>query len=250
MGKCKRKNIRNEVESDSMGNVSVILTVIDENASLWKTVDTLLLQCEEEIGEIVIVTAERTSETSRKAIRSVMEKYPSKVTTFQQTTPFLGGAIRDAISRVKCEYTLLMSSDLETDPESAKALIEKIHDLRCDAVLASRWLSSGAMVEYPIVKKVLNYLFQGFFKALYRTRLSDLTYGFWIRRTEMLRGIPWEQTSHAFLLECNLRHVLMNYRMHEVPVQWKRRREGKSHFRLRFYLNYFFIGFKIRLLGA
>ena len=86
---------------------------------------------------------------------------------------------------------------------------------------------------------------------LYRTALTDLTFGYRIWRTETLRGHKWEELRHPFLLECLLRPLLRGATSTEIPVRWKVRKEGRVS-RNPFWRNflYFRIAIKLRFQRA
>lgn len=232
-----------------MKEVSVILPLVNETVALRETVDVLIRENAADIGEILIVTCARTTDESRREAADLSLKYPGLMQIFDQTRPLLGGAVRDAIDRARLSYVLLMASDLETPPQYAKDLIARIRFSNASAVLASRWLRPGGLPGYSFVKKICNRVFQKFFGLLFGCRLTDLTYGYWIRRRSDLARMILVETTHAITLECNLKQIQMGNVMDEVPVVWRRRDDGVSLFRLSYYASYFRAGFTIWFAG-
>ena len=85
------------------------------------------------------------------------------------------------------DYVVLISADLETEPEAVDRMIKKIEETGCDGVIGNRWLPGGGVSNYNKTKLILNYIFQKFFKILFRTRLGDLTYGYKVLSKKDLR---------------------------------------------------------------
>jgi glycosyltransferase involved in cell wall biosynthesis len=224
-------------------NVSVILPVIDETASLRQTVAVLLQENREHIGEILIIVCGKTAPDALRVSYALVREYPSLIRVHFQTRPFLGGALRDAFELATGSHVLMMASDLETDPGTVKDLIAAAQT-GYDIVTATRWHLDGGFEGYSRTKFILNLLFQKTFGLLYGTDLSDLTYGFRIFKTEWVKRISWEEQRHAFLLETILKPLRLGARVGEVPSVWRNRMEGASHNRLSNHLAYFRIGIR------
>ena len=226
-------------------SVSVILPVIDETESLKETGRILLAENRDSIAQILLVVCGKTTPEALQACAELTRENPELVEMCWQTKPYLGGAMQDAFERAKGTHVLMMASDLETDPRTVKDLIAKAGE-GYDIVTATRWTNRGGFHGYDPLKYVLNWTFQNGFRWLYRTSLSDLTYGFRIFKSEWVRGIAWEELRHAFLLETILKPLRLGARVVEVPTVWRSRSEGESH--NTFWLNflYFRIALKTR----
>lgn len=193
-----------------------------------QTVDILLAENAEVISEILIVACSKTTEAARQVCASLLHADPERIRLLEQTRPFLGGAMRDAFSVARGTHVLMMASDLETDPHTARVLIEKA-GLGYDIVTATRWSGRGGFKGYQPVKYFLNWIFQRCFRVLYRTSLSDLTYGFRIFKMEWVKKVAWEELRHPFLLETIIKPLRLGAKAIEVPTQWRTRQEGVSH---------------------
>lgn len=223
---------------------SIILPVIDETFSLEQTVEILVKENEKDIYEIIVVTSSsKTTPASLKIVNQIQAKYPRLVKQHRQTLPFLGGALREALEIAEGSHTVLMASDLETDPHTVKKLIEAAKDGH-DIVVCTRWAGGQNFLHYNKIKLVLNKIFQLIFRLLYRTNLTDLTFAFRIYKTEILKKIKWEELRHPFLFECIIKPLKLGYNIKEIPSMWNARKEGRSQ--NTFFRNfvYFRIGIK------
>jgi len=227
--------------------VSVILPVIDETTSLRKTVDIILAENAADVSEILIITCKKTTEAALAVCDELVRENPC-VQARTQTRPFLGGAMRDAFEFASGSHVLMMASDLETDPATVKDLIEAARQ-GCDIATATRWVQKDSFHGYNPLKHAMNLVFQKTFALLYGVSLSDLTYGFRIFKTELVKKIEWEELRHAFLLETLLKPLRLGARVVEVPTVWRKREEGISHNQLIQHFAYFRIGFKTRFRG-
>ncbi len=224
-------------------SLSVILPVMNETTSLLSTVEQLVGGLGTDLGELIVVWSPRTTGASREAIERLGDKdgplaaasrppgvAPPRLVLHEQHLPFLGGAMREAFELASCSHVVMMASDLETDPATVPEMV-RVSKARPDAVVtASRWMGSGGgrFEGYNPAKLVLNAVFQHLFKLLYRTELSDLTYGFRLFPTWLVRSIAWEELRHPFLFETLIKPLRLGVAVIEVPTQWKSREEGAS----------------------
>jgi glycosyltransferase involved in cell wall biosynthesis len=225
--------------------VSIIMPVMDETVSLRETVEIVMDECGPDIHEIICVVSKFTKPESLAACEEIGQRWPGIVWTRQQTKPYLGGALQDAFSWATGSHTLLMASDLETPPHDAKAIIAEAKK-GWGIVATTRWSKGGGFQGYNPVKLVANWIFQKAIGALYSTRLTDLTYGYRIWRTDLLQNQEWEELRHPFLLECLLRPLLRGATSTELPVFWEPRKEGESHNPFWRNFLYFRIALKLR----
>jgi glycosyltransferase involved in cell wall biosynthesis len=227
-------------------SVSIVMPVMDETVSLRETVAIVLNESlPEDIHEIICVVSAFTKPESIEVCKELEAAYPQLVWTRQQEKPHLGGALQDAFEWATGSHIMLMASDLETDPHAAQALIEEARQ-GWDIVATTRWKEGGGFHGYNSVKLMANWFFQKGVGLLYRTNLTDLTFGYRIWRTEALRGHRWEELRHPFLLECLLRPLLRGASSKEIAVKWEARKEGESHNAFWRNFLYFRIALKLR----
>ena len=225
--------------------VSIIMPVMDETVSLRETVEIVMDECAGDVHEIICVTSRFTAKESIAVCEELAARWPDAVWMREQTKPYLGGALQDAFAWASGSHVLLMASDLETPPHDAKSIIAKARE-GWDIVATTRWAEGGGFQGYNPVKYVANWIFQKSIGMLYRTKLTDLTYGYRIWRTELLRNHEWEELRHPFLLECLLRPLRLGASATELPVFWIPRKEGESHNPFWRNFLYFRIAFKLR----
>ncbi len=208
--------------------VSVILPVMDETASLRETVQIILEENFNTLEEILIIVCGKTTPAARGTALDLELRNPQRIHVREQRLPFLGGAMRDAFEWAQGTHVLMMASDLETDPRTVKDLIDTAAQ-GYDVVTATRWSSAGGFQGYSPIKFVLNWFFQRSFRLLYGTTLSDLTYGFRIFKSDLVKTIHWQELRHPFLLETILKPLRLGAKTKEIPTVWRTRTEGVSH---------------------
>jgi glycosyltransferase involved in cell wall biosynthesis len=236
-----------ELSATGFTGVTVVLPAVTETRSLVETVETILRDCRSDIERFLIVVCDRTTPACLDTARSLQRRHSGLVSISRQVRPFLGGAIRDAFDHVESSHVITMSSDLETDPRAVKALIAAGRVNPGAIVAASRWLEGARLPHgYGWAKWLCNLVFQKFFSLLYRTSLTDMTHGYRIYPTPLVRAIAWQELRHAFLFETLVKPLRLGVPIVEVPAGWRTRVEGKSQNRALNYLDYVRVGIMVR----
>lgn len=229
-----------DLKTEKFENVTILLPAMDETYSLVQTVDTIVNTCRrQDIAEIIFLLCDRTSGECRKTAEELVEKYKNDISVFiwDQTLPFVGGAIREGIDKASGSHVIMMSSDLETDPNVVHRFINAAKKYPDRIITASRWREGGGFEKYSKVKLVCNLIFERSIGLFYLTRLSDLTYAFRIFPTKLMKAIEWEELKHPFFLETALKPLRLGTKFVEIPGHWTARTEGVSQ-------NGFFANFK------
>ncbi len=208
--------------------VTIVLPVMTETDALEETVRRVRSTSDADIAEILIVVCERTSPASLERCQRLHADGANKVRLHHQRLPFLGGAMREAFDLAVGSHVIMMASDLETDPATVPAMIQVAKEHPHAVVTASRWSASGGFSGYGRVRVGLNWAFQRLTSVVYRTRLTDATYGFRLFPAALLRAIHWEGLRHELLLETLLKPLRLGVEVFEVPTRWAAREEGES----------------------
>ena len=230
-------------------SVTCIVPVINETFSLQQTIDMLEQQNSADVLEYILaVSAVKTTPESFVVIESLQKQYGNKIVVHRQKLKFLGGAIREAFLIARGTHTIMMSSDLETDPNLVKDFIKLSKERPEIIITATRWKGGGGFEGYNPFKYLLNSVFQRFFSMLYGTHLSDMTYGYRIFPTALLKQIQWEELKHSFLFETILKPLKLGVKAIEIPCRWEARKEGESQNPFLNNFIYFRIGLKVLFL--
>lgn len=209
-------------------NLSIVVTVYGETFSVQETIERLLKNNRGYIKEIIIVISPKSSKESFYVCRNLVDKYPVLKLHVQENNPGAGWAYREGMKIATGNYVTIMSGDLETEPEAVDRMVKKIEETGCDGVMTSRWLKGGGFVNYDKKKLILNWIFQKIFRILYRTKLTDITYGFKTLKKDLIDSIIWEGTLHEIFIETTVKPLKKKVYLEEIPTVWIGRREGNS----------------------
>ncbi len=248
-----RKDLKgmNYPETKEFENVTILLPAMDETYSLEKTVDTIVHTCSrQDLAEFILLLCDRTTQETRKTAEMLISRYAGKVPVYihEQTLPFVGGAIREGIGLARGSHVVMMSSDLETDPNVIRRFIKGAKKYPDRIITATRWRKGGGFENYNKVKLVCNLIFERSIGIFYGVGLTDLTYAYRIFPTRLMQSIAWEELKHPFFLETALKPLRLGVRFVETPAHWAARTEGESQNSFLANFKYFRTAFHNRFL--
>ncbi|MEI6577960.1 MAG: glycosyltransferase family 2 protein [Eubacteriales bacterium] len=231
-------------------SVSIIIPALNETYLFRKTVEIMLETCEKiDIEEIVIVLCDRTTiecvETAN-LIKEEFNTYPINI--YYQKKPFFGNALQEAFNLVKGSHVVTAAADMDMDPHAVSKFIKKSKTSPESIIAASRWMPGGGFNGYKKFMLALNYIFQKMIDLLFLTKLTDVTYGYRLYPTELMKSINWEEAKHPFALETCLKPLRLGMNFIEVPATWNLRTEGTSQISFLKYFRYFKTVFHVRFM--
>ncbi|MAZ07142.1 MAG: hypothetical protein CMM99_01565 [Rickettsiales bacterium] len=210
--------------------IDIFLPVIDETFSIEKTISEIEKKSSKYTKKYLItISKSKTTFKSLKKIKTLKKKYKKKIKVIYQEKPFLGGALLTAIKHIKSSHFVLMASDLETNPRFLHKLRIKSQKYQNKIIVASRWKDENSFQGYNFIKLILNKIFQIFFSFLYKTKLTDLTFGYRIYPSNIIKKIKLRELKHPILLETLIIPLKLGINVIEIKSNWKNRLEGKSH---------------------
>jgi len=219
--------------------VSIIIPVINETYLLRQTIDVIADTCiKSDIAEIIFVLCDKTTPACIQSANETITVYSSyPIKTYYQKEPFIAAAYKEPFMFSQGSHVIIMSADMETDPNQIKDFIESQKKYPDAVIFASRWIKGGGFTGYFKIKLVCNYIFNKMLSVFYFSRLSDMTYGYKSFPVSVVQSIDWRETKHPFFLEMALKPLRLGIEIHEIPSKWRVRTEGESQ-------NSFFQNFK------
>lgn len=127
----------------------------------------------------------------------------------------------------KPEIVLFIDADFSDKPEEAPALLQPILNQEADLVIGSRALGQREKGSMTPVQRFGNGLTATLMKILYKANMTDLG-PFRAIRFDKLLELDMEDQNFGWTVEMQIKAVIKNYRIVEVPVSYRKRHSGKS----------------------
>jgi glycosyltransferase involved in cell wall biosynthesis len=207
--------------------ISALVPVYSETDLLVETLSRLKASLGARLHEFLIIASPKSSQECLDLCHDLARTDPLVRTYIQSERPGIGWAYRELIPRMTGTHGLVISSDLETNPDDASRMADAAAG-GADMVCGSRWLPGGGFDGYDPFKLLLNYGYNLIFRTLYGIRIHDITFGYRLIKAEVLRKVRWEYGRHEFCAELLLKPVRLGCTAVEVPTRWIKRPEGES----------------------
>ncbi len=127
------------------------------------------------------------------------------------------------------EMVIEMDSDFSHDPAYLPQLLRAMKN--ADLAIGSRYVAGGGVTEWGAVRRVISRGGSVYARAALRVPIRDMTGGFKVIRREVLEAIDLDTLNakgYAFQVEINYRTIKAGFRVVEVPIVFRDRREGQS----------------------
>ena len=159
--------------------------------------------------------------------------YPGRIEVMHRTArPGLGRSYVDGIRWVldrPVDVICQMDSDLSHDPRQLRDLIAASEN--ADLVIGSRYVPGGAVVNWPLRRRLLSRFANIYIRVVTRLSPRDCTSGYRCWRRERLASVPLDQSGSAgysFLVEMLFAASAAGLTFAEVPITFVERRQGES----------------------
>ena len=207
----------------------VIVPTFNERDNLPALAKALMLH--PEVGMLVV--DDQSPDGTGEVAEELAREYPGRVEVMRRTVrPGLGRSyidgIRAALDR-PVDIICQMDADLSHDPRHLRDLIAASE--HADVVIGSRYVPGGAIVNWPLRRRLLSRFANLYIRMVTRLSPHDCTSGYRCWRREALARVPLEQAGsegYSFLVEMLFAASVAGLKFAEVPITFVERRQGES----------------------
>ena len=182
-------------------------------------------------GQILVVDDSSPDGTGEIADRLAAEHDDVDV-MHRETKEGLGPAYLAGFRRALAggaDLVVEMDADFSHDPAYLPQLLRAAED--ADLVIGSRYVPGGGVTEWGAVRRFISRGGSAYARTALGLDIRDLTGGFKVIRREVLEAIDLDAISslgYAFQVEVTYRAIKAGFRVVEVPIVFRDRREGNS----------------------
>ena len=207
----------------------VIVPTYNERENLPVLTNALM-----EYPEVSMLVVDDQSPDGTGALADELARaYPGRIEVMHRTgRRGLGRSYVDGIRSVlhrPVDIICQMDSDLSHDPRHLRDLIAA--SAGADVVIGSRYIPGGAVVNWPLRRKLLSRFANSYIRLVTRLSTRDCTSGYRCWRREALAKVPLDQTGsdgYSFLVEMLFAAAALDLTFAEVPITFVERRQGES----------------------
>jgi dolichol-phosphate mannosyltransferase len=181
----------------------------------------------------VLVVDDQSPDGTGDVAASLAREHPGRIEVLHRTgRKGFGRSYIEGIQRALTQPVDLlcqMDADLSHDPKQLPDLIAAT--AHADVVIGSRYIPGGAIVNWPLRRKILSRIANTYIRGVTRLSARDCTSGYRCWRRSTLAAVPLDRLfsdGYSFLVEMLFVASRSGCRIAEVPITFVERREGES----------------------
>ena len=194
--------------------------------------------------DIVTVNDGSTDRTLSK-LREMSKTFENiKIVSYEKNKG-IGGALKEGIKFALKRYTaiLFMDGDLSHDPHYIPVFVNKIEDY--DLVVGSRYIKGGGMENVPFYRVFISKMGNMFMRNMLRVPVSDITTGYRMVRTKVLKRMSLERSD--FMIQVEMIAKVRTKNITEIPILLKNRQMGASKFHMSLKVLLSYVAFTLKM---
>ena len=211
--------------------LSILIPVRNEEENVNIISKEIITRISIQSYEILFINDFSEDNTETELIK--LNTQNTKTVYYNNTKKGLGGAIDLGIQKSRGHYVCIMMSDSSDTVEDLNAYYNVISNYNLDAVFGSRFIKGGKIVNYPLLKMILNRMGNLLAKFLLWTDLNDFTNGFKIyKRDSLLKLYPLVSESFNIFFELPLKLIIRGFKYKIIPISYYNRTVGEAKFKI------------------
>jgi glycosyltransferase involved in cell wall biosynthesis len=149
---------------------------------------------------------------------------------YREARSGLGNAFRRGFSALApdTDVVVTLDADLNHQPEEIPRLLTELQTRGADIVIGSRVVAGHLVEGIPLWKQTLSVVINAWMRLFFGIPIGDKTSGFRVYRAGVLRQLPFENDDFAFLPELLILACRKKLVIHEAPIHFIYRTEGRS----------------------
>mgnify|MGYP006144987913 FL=1 len=224
--------------------LSIVIPAYNEEESISETVD----QIEEAFSKVninheIFIVNDNSKDNTLEVLKSLSEKYPNLKYETNSGPNGFGHAVRFGLERFSGDCVAVMMADLSDSPYDLIRYYTKMLEGNYDCVFGSRFIKGGKVIDYPVVKKIINRIANLIIRLVMGIKYNDTTNAFKLYKREVIEGVKPILSPHFNLtIELPLKAIIRGYSYTVVPNSWTNRKYGVSKLKIKeMGSRYFFI---------
>ena len=225
----------------TLKKLSVVIPAQNESENIAICINEITNALEEEQIEYeILVIDDGSTDNTFGIVKNINN--PSVECIRNNEDNGFGRAVRLGLQNFSGDAVAIMMADRSDSP---KDLVKYWKTLQkgTECVFGSRFIKGAKVIDYPIIKLILNRIVNTMILYAFNIKCNDVTNAFKMYRRQVIEGCKPLISPHFNLtVEIPLKAIVRGYDYKTVPISWKNRTKGVAKLKLReMGSRYFFI---------
>ena len=174
--------------------VSIILPTFNEADNIIELVEKIIINIPSGWDYEIIVVDDNSPDGTYEKVKTFFQKNDSVFSILRTLDKGFAKSIRAGIENATGESVIVMDTDFTHDPVEIPKLLHvgKIYDI----VSGSRFCPGGNMQDFK--HYIFSFVFNLFLRLSIRTQIQDNLGGYFIAKTDKLRGLPYDKIFYGY----------------------------------------------------
>ncbi len=211
---------------------SIIIPAFNEEANISSCVANLDNTLKDYEHEFVIVNDGSTDQTGA-ILRGLKTRAPLKIIDRPVGDNGIGKAIKRGLRASDGDYIIITMADSSDDPRDALHMIQIASKRDVDGVFGTRFSKGGKLINYPLLKLLVNRLFNHVASALLEIPHDDMSNAFKMYRRRLIQDLDIESDGFDITIELSVRAwIRARNEIAVIPIRWYGRKKGSPKWKI------------------
>lgn len=211
----------------------IIIPAKNEELTLTETIENLQKKLKGEIPFSILVINDHSDDGTLDLLERLALIYSNLEYISNEWEGGVGNAIRYGLSKWQGDIVSLCMADGSDAPENILDSYHKIAKEGYDCVFGSRFIKGGKVTNYPLVKLILNRIFNIGVQIIHKNKYNDFTNIFKVYHRRAINSmLLLDSTGFSIGLEMSLKAFKKNMKIAIIPISWTQRKAGVSKLKL------------------
>jgi dolichol-phosphate mannosyltransferase len=222
-------------------SLSIIIPCKNEQDNIYLLLKNIFYLLKKYDIEVLVIDDNSTDNTVSIIKRLNIEK----IKVIKNNQIGLGSAIGTGIINSRKKYFTIMMADSSDSIQDLKKYYLICKKNKYDGIFGSRFYKKSKVTNYPIVKLLLNRIFNYMVKIIYGYDFNDFTNAFKCYRTKYIKQkiLPIDSYSFNVFFEIPIKCFIYKAVIHKIAINWTNQRKGKSNFLIKELSYHYFFTF-------
>lgn len=214
--------------------IGIILPTYREAENISKLIEDVEAL---KLNASILVIDDSSPDATAEIVQEKQRKYKNVFLCIRPKKSGLGTAITDGFKfflsqKPMPKYVFTMDADYSHNPSEIPQLLSTMTQAQsnCAIVIGSRYVKGGKIEGWPLTRKIISRTANSIAKFSLGLKPSDCTSGFRCYSTSFLQAAISNLHSHTYEIQIETIRLatLKRFKVHETPVLFVNRKQGKS----------------------
>ena len=211
----------------------IIIPVKNEELTLTETLENIQQKLEGEIPFNILAVNDYSDDGTLELLKNLASVFRNLKYVSNEWEGGVGNAIRFGLSKWDGNIVALCMADGSDAPEDILLSYKKIQEEGYDCIFGSRFIKGGRVTNYPLIKLILNRIFNTWVRIISGNKYNDFTNIFKVYHRRAIEAIsPLNSTGFSIGLEMSLKAFKRKLHIAIIPISWTQRKAGVSKLKL------------------